>query len=401
MFPNGTKYFTSSSPGSGMINGDTTSRLYALPGGALIASPPGLPADLNAALPSFSPDGTQIVFNWFGGAGSDTKSLATLPFTSATNTFGAITKLFTPSNGYPAVWPSFLPTNKGVVFEVESAQGDIWGVTRNGAKGQLYWVDVASKTGHGLDKLNGVGYLPTGANNHTDDVDLNYEPTVNPVPSGGYAWVVFTSRRLYGNVATIDPFTSDPRTFDWQNQATTKKLWVAAIDLNAAPGTDPSHPAFYLPAQELYAGNSRGFWTVNPCLANGASCQTGDQCCGGYCSPSTNDMGAADYTCSAEKPMCAALYDKCVVDQDCCQPMVSSVDPTSTQPVTCVNGCCSSSQPGSSIGPRLNEVWRAASLRRLVASGRDGDDAMFALSRAARAWRNACNLTPPRKRSRT
>ena len=37
---------------------------------------------------------------------------------------------------------------------------------------------------------------------------------MNPVPSGGYAWVVFTSRRLYGNVATINPFYSDPRYHD-------------------------------------------------------------------------------------------------------------------------------------------------------------------------------------------
>jgi hypothetical protein len=340
MFPNGTKYFTSA---GGMINGDTSSQLYTLPGGAVIASPPGLPTDLNAALPSFSPDGTQLVFNWYGGAGSDKVSLATMSFTSATNTFGTVTKLFTPANGYPAIWPSFLPTNKGVVFEVESVTNE-WGYTRSGNKGQLYWVDIASKMGHTLDKLNGVGYLPTTGTNHTDDVDLNYEPTVNPVPSGGYAWVVFTSRRLYGNVATIDPFTSDPRNFDWQNNNSTKKLWVAAIDLNAAPGTDPSHPAFYLPAQELKAGNSRGFWTVNPCLADGATCETGDECCGGYCSPTTSDMGTAGYTCSAEKPMCAALYDKCVVAQDCCQP-VAGIDPGSAPPVTCVNGYCSSSQP--------------------------------------------------------
>ena len=43
-----------------------------------------------------------------------------------------------------------------------------------------------------------------------------------------------------------------------------KKLWVAAIDLNAPAGTDPRHPAFYLPAQELLAGNARGFWVVDP-----------------------------------------------------------------------------------------------------------------------------------------
>jgi hypothetical protein len=55
------------------------------------------------------------------------------------------------------------------------------------------------------------------------------------------------------NVATQDPFLSDPRSYDPATSATTKKLWVAAIDLNAMPGTDPSHPAFYLPGQELLA----------------------------------------------------------------------------------------------------------------------------------------------------
>jgi hypothetical protein len=340
MYPDGSRLFT----GSGaMLNGDTTSQLYTLPSGTLVASPAGLPADLQAALPSFSADGTQLVFNWNGGAGSDQKSLATMSYTASSNKFGAITKLFTPASGYPAVWPSFMPDSKSVVFEVETVTNE-WGFTRHGNQGELWWVDVASQQGHPLDQLNGVGYLPTNANNHANDQELNYEPTVSPVPSGGYIWVVFTSRRLYGNVATIDPFTSDPRAFDWQHNITTKKLWVAAIDLNAAPGTDPSHPAFYLPAQELYAGNSRGFFSANPCLANGATCETGDECCGGYCSPTTTDMGTTGYTCSADKPMCAALYDKCVVDTDCCQPG-PSIDPSSPPPVTCVNGYCSSSQP--------------------------------------------------------
>ena len=51
--------------------------------------------------------------------------------------------------------------------------------------------------------LNGNDYLPTGSNNHDADHELNYEPTVAPIASGGYAWVVFMSRRMYGNVATI------------------------------------------------------------------------------------------------------------------------------------------------------------------------------------------------------
>ena len=67
------------------------------------------------------------------------------------------------------------------------------------------------------------------------------------------------------------------------------KLWVAAIDLNAPAGTDPSHPAFYLPAQELLAGNSRGYWVVDPCHVDLTSCETGDECCGGFCRPAPGD----------------------------------------------------------------------------------------------------------------
>ena len=106
---------------------------------------------------------------------------------------------------------------------------------------------------------------------------------MNPIASGGYAWVVFTSRRMYGNVAQIGPWVSDPRHYPWQDQITDKKLWVAAVDLNGKPGTDPSHPAFYLPAQELHAGNARGYWTVEPCRGDGQGCMTGDQCCAGFC----------------------------------------------------------------------------------------------------------------------
>jgi hypothetical protein len=344
IFPDSTKFFTSS---GGMRNGDAggKSQLYSLPSGAVVASPPGLPADLQAALPSFAPDGSMVAFNHYGGTGSDKKSLAVMTFDSTTNTFGAVTHIHTPAMDYPAVWPSFMPTNKAIVFETETKTNE-WAYTRSGNLGELWWVDVASKSAHALDKLNGVGYLPTGAL-HDDDVHLNYEPTVNPVPSGGYAWVVFTSRRLYGNVATQDPFLSDPRAYNWKVNMTTKKLWVAAIDINGMPGTDPSHPAFYLPAQELAAGNSRGFWTVGPCVADGGPCNTGDECCGGYCQPVTAPDGATGYTCSSNKPMCAMEFEKCVTDADCCQPTGGSIDPgMSTMPsLSCINGYCSADSP--------------------------------------------------------
>jgi hypothetical protein len=336
LFPDGTLSFTSS---GGMINGDVSSRLYQLPSGTQL-QPTGLPADLQAALPAFSPDGKNVIFNFYGGAGADQRSLATMTFSVSTLAFGPLTTVVTPtSGGETAVWPSFLPTSKGALFQIETGSSS-WGYTWRGNRGHLSWVDLASKQAHALDRLNGVGYLPTSSL-HPDDTTLNYEPTVNPVPSGGYAWVVFTSRRLYGNVATIDPFHSDPREYDWQNQITTKKLWVAAIDLNAQAGGDPSHPAFYLPAQELRAGNSRGFWTVDPCRADGASCETGDECCGGYCLQMSQADGGAALMCGSSKSSCAAEFERCNTDADCCQPGIDTVGQT----LTCVNNFCSTASP--------------------------------------------------------
>jgi hypothetical protein len=179
--------------------------------------------------------------------------------------------------------------------------------------------------------------LPSPATNpqHTPAVDatLNYEATVNPIASGGYAWVVFTSRRMYGNVAQLNPWVSDPRNYPWQDEVTDKKLWVAAIDLNGTPGSDASHPAFYLPAQELHAGNARGYWTVEPCRNDGQSCITGDQCCAGFCEPGSD----GGLECTSQMPTCAGEFDKCTTTADCCG--------AGTTDIECVNGICTQSTP--------------------------------------------------------
>jgi hypothetical protein len=333
----------------GMINGDNGSHLYALPAGTPITAT-GLPAGFDATLPAFSPDGKHVSFNFWSGtfaAGTtvdggtaalngDQSSLAMLDF-DGTSTFTNPRVIFSPGSATPVTYSSFLPNSAGVVFEVELHNAGSWGYTWQGNTGELWWVDTASATAHRLDQLNGNGptapYLPSVApRTAAQDVTLNYEPTVNPIASGGYAWVVFTSRRIYGNVAQLsDPWQSDPRNYPWQTQVTDKKLWVAAVDLNAPPGTDPSHPAFYLPAQELQAGNSRGYWSVDACKADGMSCAAGDQCCGGYCQP-----GEAGLVCSSTMPTCSAAYEKCTTTADCCG---------SQQGITCINNVCSVSQP--------------------------------------------------------
>jgi hypothetical protein len=313
----------------------------------------GIPANLQAGTPAFSPDGKHVAFDFLGGAingmsGNGTQLVA-LDFDPMQMAFTNLLVLATMPAGDSnkrAGFPSFFPTNDGVVYHYQTVASNHRYNTWHKAQAQIWWSDLKTGTAVSLDALNGfdpggaTSYLPTAPNNHASDTSLNYEPTVNPVVSGGYAWVVFTSRRLYGNVATTDPWQSDPRDYDATTvaNATTKKLWVAAVDIGSIqngmfmqgvpPGSDPSHPAFYVPAQELLAGNARGFWVLDPCKPDGQSCATGDQCCNGYCEPN-GPNGAL--VCSNTPPgtNCSMPQEKCTTAADCC-------DPTNL----CVNGFC-------------------------------------------------------------
>ncbi len=319
----------------------------------------GLPAGVAAGYPSYAPDDKMIAYM---DATTNTGDVAGEPivvaaYDPATQTFSNPQTVVTPTASQLRIgYPVFLPDDSALLFEsqVRKSCSDSVMVTRNGARSELWWTNLgATPMPVALATLNGKDYLPTGGNNHGggtgtdpqncgmdestyDDTTLNYEPTVLPIVSGGYAWVVFTSRRLYGNQLTATPWQSWPPDYDTTNlgQATVKKLWVAAIDLNAPPGSDPSHPAFYLPAQEILAGNSRGFWVLDPCKADGSSCETGDQCCNGYCEP--NGPGGA-LICSNAPPntTCSQPQEKCTTAADCC-------DPTNL----CINGFCAQVSPG-------------------------------------------------------
>lgn len=337
--------------------------LLPLPNAAAPLAATGI-TDANVGTPAFSPDGKLVVMNPGGGSG---KQLVVMDFDQATLTFSN-RRVVADDTGGPAAqrpgWGAFLPDNESLVYHWQTTAAQNQGGqtvadgqgadlrTRRGARAQIWWTNLA---GNGsvthLDKLNGVGYLPSLAvpnplactadsnevgsidRTHSDDANYNYEPTVSPIPGGGYAWVVFTSRRLYGNVATIPPFCSDPRGVDLVQNITTKKLWVAAVDLSAAPGTDASHPAFYLPGQELLAGNSRGFWVQDPCRSDGSSCESGDQCCNGYCQPNSS---SGELECSNKPPggSCSQVQEKCETAADCC-------DKTNE----CINGFCAQGGP--------------------------------------------------------
>jgi hypothetical protein len=312
----------------------------------------------SAVTPSFSPDGKKVAFNFWEGAGANGigagagHSLAVLDHAcgaaagsvkcTSGSAFSNLRQIYLDANRWPG-WPSFLPDGKAVLFHNTIKVGDFKpglpalrdsrqnNILTTWARGtaEVWIADDGGQGARRLDALNGVGYLPTGPL-HPDDTSLNYMPTVNPVASGGYYWAVFSSRRLYGNVLTADPW-ADGTKLDGLEKSVQKKLWVAAIDINTG-AVDPSHPAFYLPGQELGAGNARGFWVVDPCKQNGTSCETGDECCNGFC----RDSGNGKLVCQDKPPgtQCVNEFEKCTVDGDCCDPKQK-----------CINGKCSLEKP--------------------------------------------------------
>jgi hypothetical protein len=320
-----------------------------------------------AATPSFSSDGKMLAFNVYDGQGaqwgnSNTTStpgtsLGFLSFDTMTNTFSnlqMISMLPTPYAGwnpmslYPT-WPVFTPDNTWVVFMLGTKlYTRSPGTMDQGPTANLAILHVPSGTTALLDQLNGyntggaTSYLPFG----TADENMNYEPTILPVAVGGYFWVVFTSRREYGNtINASDPWAGSDGT---NGPAVRKKLWVAALTIGSSSenpvtsAVDISHPPFYLPGQELGGGNSRGFWALSPCQQTGVTCQTGDQCCTGFCRQTAGDAGmpaagdagadagAAAFVCVPPQA-CANQYEKCTTTADCCQASAG---------VQCIGGFC-------------------------------------------------------------
>jgi hypothetical protein len=110
-----------------------------------------------------------------------------------------------------------------------------------------------------------------------------------------------------------------------------KKVWIAAIDINHAGKDDPSHPAFYLPGQELRTANMRAFAALAPCKANDMSCETGDDCCGGFCREVSRGADGTPVLACVPPPVntCSNSSEACKTAADCCNPADM-----------CINGRC-------------------------------------------------------------
>jgi hypothetical protein len=332
LYPDGSKYlaqaqgkiqghwalYTATDALYGAVTTDAT--LYDATTAAVI---PGTGIPVGALMPSFSPDGTRLVFNDF--AIGMAHGLATMKYdVSRDKASGyAILEQEDSASAVRPGWPVFLPDDHAVVFartnspdfggssnDVLTAVATDPSMTQKapsagGVSSDLYFVDVASGQRSMLARAMGFNtasdvtsdqtYLPFGAH----DVHRNFNTTVSPVAAGGYFWVFFDSLRNYGNLGLQ------------------RAIWGTAIDIQP-DGTytaDPSHPAFYLAGQEFGSDNHRAFSARDLCRAEGQACATGIDCCSGFCSGAVPD-GAR--SCTPPKQGCADRDEHCATAADCC-----------------------------------------------------------------------------------
>ena len=252
--------------------------------------------------PAFSPDGSKLAY-----ASSVTGSypveytradLSVMDFTASSATF-ANPRMVVSGGSEAVAFPSFSPDSNWIFYQYGDYSRAKYGTNSTGHD-DLYVTDVAGAVGP-LLLANA-----SGSNLDPRNQQRSYQPTVNPISVGGYTWVVFVSPRDYGNKMLS---TSDAT---YENN---KQLWVAAIDSNPQPGTDPSHPAFWLPSQDLTTINMSGYWALEACHDTGGSCTQGFECCSGYCNVS-NEIG----TCGTGPTGggCSQIGDACQTDANCC-----------------------------------------------------------------------------------
>ena len=228
---------------------DTQTELFRLTPPAATVVATALPSGVVGATPAFAPDGTRVAFTHVSGTvgtiTGDGTHVVSLAFESRErDTLVAEERLHASPRGRrtASAFPSFMPTNDAVLVQLELAGCGTSSykayVGTGDVHGEIWWSDLATATQRRLDTLNGIkadgtSYLPTGANDHattrsstTSRRSIPRRRAATRGSSSRAAASTATSRRSIRSRAIRATTTT-------QHQATTKKLWVAAIDLNA------------------------------------------------------------------------------------------------------------------------------------------------------------------------
>ena len=136
------------------------------------------------------------------------------------------------------------------------------------------------------------------------ETDLDGSPRFSPFFQGGYFWVVFSSRRAYGN-----ELAGSPRAHGVGRPQSVSQLWVAAIDPSGE--FDPSFAPYWLPGQDPTVSNIDAQWAPGLCVSTGDRCDLDGDCCSGVCSA----LGV----CETPPPdRCHGYGETCSEASDCC-----------------------------------------------------------------------------------
>ncbi len=205
--------------------------------------------------PDWSSDGNRITYVKVGTPGTLQRMWngSIWQVANANGAWAAPTQLVAATNGMENnYYPAFAPDNRLVVFDRShctsgNAKGDECDADTN-PDAKLMAVDSINGGGPvELANANKPG-VADGATTALTNTYPKWNPFVFPInQTGGHlAWVTFSSTRKFGLRGT------PPGTF----------LWMAAVDLDAPAGSDPSFVPFVLPFQDLATSNHIAQWTT-------------------------------------------------------------------------------------------------------------------------------------------
>ncbi|MEM9190842.1 MAG: hypothetical protein AAGF12_16780 [Myxococcota bacterium] len=176
-----------------------------------------------------------------------------------------------PEGGSALAHPTFAPDPRWLVF----AHGpSSWLGPENAPSEAALYLSVEEQTPVRLDNL-----LPEGTASATWP---RFASRLTGEGNLERFWLVFLSRAPFGNES------------EGTRESLRRQLWLASIDPNAPPGTDPSHAPLRVPMQSRETHNLGAAFRSLECVEFGETCAASSQCCAGVCRPDDEGFLSCD-----------------------------------------------------------------------------------------------------------
>jgi hypothetical protein len=282
---------------------------------------------------------------WFSGA-----SLYVAPWDASHDQIGPVTPLLASNGTDNYYYPSYSPDGSLIVFN-HAVDGPNFHNPK--ARVQVVPAGASNPTPDDLAALNAD---PTNGGLVTNSW-ARWAPFVQSYKGGQILWLTMSSTRDYGLRIQNDglqncyptespkgaPYSTRTFTSTSLSPACTRtQLWMAAVKLDAngvAAGNDVSFPAFWLPFQDMTTNNHLGQWAQRSYTGtcNAAAADAGAAPDAGGCAPGLCCDNGACAPCLAPPPPPPAPPAECVADPNCA-------------PGTCCNSGTCGACPDSGTG---------------------------------------------------